>query len=89
MDCIGKLNFSCRTNRTIIAERGIIVASIYVKMKDGTTKSFPHKGRAGGSYTKSIRYEGGFAIIKDEWGCETAIPSADILEVEVEKERYW
>ena len=48
------------------------MASIYVKMKNGTTKKFKHKGRAGGSYTKSIRYEGGFAIITDEWGSEFA-----------------
>lgn len=65
------------------------MASIYVRMKDGTTREFKHEGRAGGSYTKSVRYEGRFAIIKDEWGDETAIPAEDILEVKVEKERRW
>ncbi|MBS5083785.1 MAG: hypothetical protein KH031_26950 [Clostridiales bacterium] len=65
------------------------MASIYVRMKDGTTRKFEHEGRSGGSYTKSIRYEGCFAIIKDEWGDETAIPAEDISEVKVEKERRW
>lgn len=65
------------------------MASIYVRMKDGTTRKFEHEGRAGGSYTKSIRYEGCFAIIKDEWGDESAIPAEDILEVKVEEERRW
>ena len=65
------------------------MASIYVRMKDGTTRKFEHEGRSGGSYTKSIRYAGCFAIIKDEWGDETAIPAEDISEVKVEKERRW
>lgn len=65
------------------------MASIFIKMKDGTTKSFPHEGRAGGSYTKSIRYEGAFAIVKDEWDCETAIPVNDIEEIDVKRDRHW
>lgn len=65
------------------------MASIYVKMKDGTTKVFPHEGRAGGSYTKSIRYEGAFVIIKDEWDNETAIPANDIAEVKVDRPTRW
>lgn len=65
------------------------MASIYVEMKDGTTKSFPHEGRAGGSYTKSIRYEGAFVIIKDEWDNEIAIPVNDIAEVKVNRDRRW
>ncbi len=65
------------------------MASIYVKMKDGTTKEFLHEGRAGGSYTKSIRYDGAFAIIKDEYDCETAIPVNDISEIKVDREKRW
>lgn len=65
------------------------MADIHVKMKDGTMKNFPHEGRAGGSYTKSIRYEGAFAIIKDEWDSETAIPAADIEEIKVDRPRRW
>lgn len=64
------------------------MASIRVKMKDGTVRDFPHVGRAGGSYTKSIRYEGGFAIIKDEYDTETAIPAVDIAEVVKKEDRY-
>jgi hypothetical protein len=61
------------------------MTSITVKMKDGTKREFPHKGRAGGSYTKSIEYEGAFAVISDEWGRQTAIPAGDIAEVVTEK----
>ncbi len=57
------------------------MTSIKVEMKNGEVKEFPHTGRAGGSYTKEIRYEGGFAIIRDEWGNETAIPREDIKQV--------
>ena len=60
-----------------------LMASITIWMKDGSRKEFPHQGRPGGSYTKSIRYEGGFAIITDEWYDETAIPASDIAEVSV------
>lgn len=59
------------------------MANIVVYMKDGTVKSFPHEGRSGGSYTKEIRYEGGFAIVTDEWYEQTAIPQQDIKEIKV------
>ena len=62
---------------------------ITVIMKDGTKKEFPHEGRAGGSFSKSVRYEGGFAIIKDEWYNETAIPADDIAEVKVREHSRW
>lgn len=61
--------------------------NITVKMKDGTVKKFFHEGRAGGSYTKSIRYEPGFVVIKDEWESETAISSEDIQEIITESHR--
>lgn len=57
------------------------MASITIKMKDGTERKFMHEGRDGGSYTKEIRYEGAFAIITDEWKKETAIPAHDIAEI--------
>jgi hypothetical protein len=63
------------------------MANIAVIMKDGTIKDFPHEGRSGGSYTKTIKYEGGFAIITDEWYKETAIPSADIKEIVTSQHR--
>jgi hypothetical protein len=63
------------------------MANITVKMKDGTVKTFPHKGRSGGSWTKTVRYEGAFAIITDEYERETAIPVSDIAEVISEPHR--
>ena len=64
------------------------MANIIVKMKNGEVKNFLHEGRAGGSYTKSIRYKDGFAIITDEWNNETAIPSNDIEAIDVRRDRY-
>lgn len=64
------------------------MSSITIKMKNGEVKNFPHEGRAGGSYTKEIRYEGNFAIVKDEYGVEIAIPSQDIEEIKVVPTRW-
>jgi len=57
------------------------MSNITIKMRDGTTREFKHEGRAGGSYTKSLRYEPGFAVITDEWHRETAIPTELIQEI--------
>lgn len=65
------------------------MASFKVRMKDGTVRDFPHAGRAGGSYTKSIEYVPGFVVITNEWGTKTSIPAADIAEVEERPERSW
>ncbi len=65
------------------------MASITIYMKDGTKKEFPHQGRAGGSYTKSVRYEGAFVIIRDEWGGEQAFPAADVEHVESTQMHRW
>ena len=56
--------------------------NIVVKMKDGTERRFMHEGRAGGSYTKRLAFEGVFAVITDEYGKRTAIPAADIAQIE-------
>ena len=58
------------------------MSDIVVKMKDGTTREFRHTGRAGGSYTKTVKFEVGFVIIEDEWYNRTAIPTAEVLEVQ-------
>jgi len=55
--------------------------NITVFMKDGTKKEFMHEGRAGGSYTKTIKYVPGFVIITGEWDEQTAIPTEDIKEI--------
>jgi hypothetical protein len=62
--------------------------SITVKMKDGRVRQFPHEGRAGGSWTKTLRYEPGFVVITDEWGNETALPATDIEEIKTHPQRY-
>lgn len=54
---------------------------IRIKFKDGSHHTFTHNPRPGGSYSLTVRYEGEFAIVKDEWGAETAFPVADIEEV--------
>lgn len=64
------------------------MADIKITMKSGEVHDFQHEGRSGGSYTKSVRYEGIFAIVRDEWGKETAFPAADILKVESKPIRY-
>ncbi len=63
--------------------------NITVYLKNGETLTFKHEGRAGGSYTKEIRYEGAFAIITDEYGRETAIPAENIESVRSEPSRSW
>lgn len=66
------------------------MAHIEVVLKDGTVRKFPHEGRPGGSYTKTVRYEGAFVIVRDEWDRETAFPAADVAEVKTEPHRgYW
>lgn len=57
------------------------MANITVKMKDGSIREFKHEGRAGGSYTKTLKYKEAFAIIEDEWGKQIAIPAVDIAEI--------
>jgi len=62
--------------------------SIKVYLKNGDVKEFPHEGRAGGSYTKEIKYEGSFVIIKDEWGKTVTYSAYDIEKVETVESRY-
>lgn len=57
------------------------MSNITVKMKNGTVIVFEHEGRPGGSYTKELKLKDGFAIIEDEYGRQTIIPSHDILEI--------
>lgn len=57
------------------------MSSIEIHLKDGGVRKFPHVGRTGGSYTKTIEYVPGFVVIEDEWGRKTSIPSSLIEEV--------
>ena len=64
------------------------MSNITVKMKNGTVREFKQQHRAGGSYTKTLTFEGVFAVITDEWYNRTAIPAADIEEIE-ERPTHW
>lgn len=57
------------------------MSNITVTMKNGAVREFRHEGRVGGSWTKSVKYEGAFVIIEDEYQKRIAIPAADIVEV--------
>lgn len=54
---------------------------IEVKLRDGSKRQFDHKGRAGGSYTVSLTFDSGFAVITDEYGKRTVIPESLISEI--------
>ena len=74
--------------RLLNRNEGIVMASITVKFKDGTKREFTHEGRADGSYTKTVKYEGGAVIIQDEWYRRNAFPLADVAEVIETPEQY-
>jgi len=65
------------------------MADIEIHMKNGPVESFPDRGRAGGSYSNTVRYDGGFVIVKDCWGKETAFPAVDVKKVVVDPGRSW
>lgn len=64
------------------------MASITIIFKDGTRRHFEHEGRAGGSYTKEVKYEGGFVIVTDEWYHTYAFPADAVQEVQKKEERW-
>ena len=63
------------------------MSNIIIYLKDGTKKEFNHEGRPGGSYTKTVYYRDGFAVVRDEWGGEIAYPAQDIDHVETTPNR--
>ena len=66
------------------------MADVKITFNDGTVVEHKDKGRSGGSYTQTIRYEGVFVIVKDCWGAETSYPAANISKVEKEStQRDW
>lgn len=64
------------------------MSSITIKFKDGSVREFKHEGRAGGSYTKRVTYEGAFIVIEDEYYKRTSFPAQDIAEV-IETPNSW
>ena len=57
------------------------MAKITIKFKNGAERIFPDERRPGGSYSNSIRFEGGFTIVKDVWDNSFCFPSSDIEEI--------
>lgn len=57
------------------------MATIEITLKSGKVVAFKEVGRPGGSYSNSVRYEGSFVIVRDEWGEETAFPASDVEKV--------
>lgn len=66
----------------------LAVSSVVVIMKNGERHDFPHEGRPGGSYTKSVAFESGWVIVTDEWGKRRAFPSDDVAEVKETTTRW-
>ena len=62
------------------------MANVTVHFRDGTKQEFKHSGRPGGSDTKSVKYEGNFVIVTDEYYNSTAIPMDLVKEVKVDVE---
>lgn len=73
----------------MLSQGGFSMADITIHLRDGTVQEFPHKGRPGGDYTKRIKYEGGFAVVTDEYYNSTAIPESLIARIEVKPSRRW
>ena len=59
---------------------------ITVEMKDGTQRAFVDRKRPGGNWNTRLETDGPFAVVVDEWGKKTYIPSADIREIVVNGE---
>lgn len=57
------------------------MSTAIVYMKNGERHHFPDERRAGGSYTNTVRYEGGFVIVTDVWGKSRSWPAGDVFEV--------
>lgn len=55
---------------------------ILITFIDGSRQAFCHEGRAGGSYTKTLKYVDGMVVITDEWYNETAFPQATVKSVQ-------
>lgn len=65
------------------------MANIVVESKDGSKREFMHQGRAGGSFTKTVRYEGDMVVVEDEWANTWAFPTSDVKEVKTTPHRSY
>lgn len=55
---------------------------IRITFNDGTVKEFRHEGRGGGSWTKTLTLDEGWATVRDEYGATYSWPLPSIKEVE-------
>ena len=58
---------------------------IRIEFNDGTVKEFRHEGRAGGSWTKTLTLDNGWATVRDEWGGTFSWPESTIKSVETKE----
>lgn len=65
------------------------MSNIKIVMKNGDVRVFKHEGRSGGSYTKTVKFEGAFVIITDEYNKRIAIPANDVQEVIEDPHNYY
>ncbi len=61
--------------------------NVTVTLKTGEIILFEDRGRPGGSYSNSVKYEGAFAVVEDVWGKTTAFPAQDIQKIEKDAPR--
>lgn len=64
------------------------MSSITITFKDGTVRNFQRENRPGGSYSKKLEFEIGFAVVVDEYYCRRAFPASDIKEIFEVPDRY-
>lgn len=57
------------------------MSDVTIKFRDGTSREFKERGRAGGSYTVKVRYEGAFVLVEDEWHEVHSFPGDVVAEV--------
>lgn len=64
------------------------MSEIFITFKDGSTQAFKRETRTGGSYSKRLEFEVGFAVVIDEYARRIAYPSSDIKQIIEIPDRY-
>ncbi len=54
---------------------------IEITFTDGTKREWRHQGRAGGSWTKTLELQEGWATVRDEYGNTNTFPRDTIKEI--------
>ena len=58
---------------------------IRIEFKDETIKEWRHENRAGGSWTKTLTLENGWATVTNEYGDTETFPREDIRCIETKE----